>query len=345
MKLNISKILTISAIALSVAACSDDLDKNDYNRVPSGENLATATTGGVVECYGKAAVVNINTQAIESNPVSACGVVFSSTDSLDANLTVSADGATFVKADANQGSANVTLNDLEVDSTYYYRAFAYTTNGLSYGEIKKFKATADGWNIEPDINFNLNDATLDEDDDVFSTFQISGEQGSSSWSVVSLRMLLGMNANGLVSTCFDPDAMFNSGSGQDMGTVDNVLCMKLDLTGLRLPQVQFDMLNIAALFRETGYPASFTVYISDQPITDEASLESAKVLGTASFKKYEDLDDANKGLYSEDIFTFDLPTKYNKVAYVALRNNSNTEKDFGVLMLGCALQSFHKTAE
>lgn len=64
MKLNISKILTISAIALSVAACSDDLDKNDYNRVPSGENLATATTGGVVECYGKAAVVNINTQEI-----------------------------------------------------------------------------------------------------------------------------------------------------------------------------------------------------------------------------------------------------------------------------------------
>lgn len=344
MNLNISKILTISAIALSVAACSDDLDKNDYNRVPSGENLATATTGGVVECYGKAAVVNISTQAIESNPVNTCGVVFSSTDSLEANLTVSADGASFVKADANQGSANVTLNDLEVDSTYYYRAFAYTANGLSYGEIKKFKAAADGWNVEPDITFNLNDATLDENDGVFSTFQISGDEGSSSWSVVPLGML-GMNANGLVSTCFDPDALFNSSSGQDMGTVDNVLCMKLDLTGLRLPQLQFDMFNVAAFFGENGYPASFTVYVSDQPITDEASLESAKVLGTASFKKFEDLDDANKGLYQEDIFTFDLPAKYNKVAYVALRNNSNTEKDYGVLMLGCALQSFHKIAE
>lgn len=266
MKLNISKILTISAIALSVAACSDDLDKNDYNRVPSGENLATATTGGVVECYGKAAVVNISTQAIESNPVNTCGVVFSSTDSLEANLTVSADGASFVKADANQGSANVTLNDLEVDSTYYYRAFAYTANGLSYGEIKKFKATADGWDIEPDINFNLNDATLDENDNEFSTFQISGDEGSSSWSVVPLGML-GMNANGLVSTCFDPDALFNSSSGQDMGTVDNVLCMKLDLTGLRLPQLQFDMFNVAAFSVKTATPlrSPFTFRTSPSP--------------------------------------------------------------------------------
>jgi hypothetical protein len=130
-------IILLFAICL-FTACEQEIEKNsgtagdvrDPSKTPTG-----VVTGDLVDNLGTAVIVSFSVSGDGGGVLLDNGVIVSSL----ADFTVATKNAIIAAADTvATGNFKVKATGLSKNTTYYYRAYSYNVNGISYGEIKSF---------------------------------------------------------------------------------------------------------------------------------------------------------------------------------------------------------------
>lgn len=339
MKTQLSALFAGLCLTVGLVACDDELVKSDYDRLPSGQLLPEVVTGGVTMNFGTSAILQLTATAQEGMPIKDCGILVS-TDTLP-SLTA----ATTLRCKAaelsDEGQASIDATGLSDSTTYYYRAYAYTDNGIAYGETRSFYTNSSGIERLPDYILDTADRTMAAADD-FQTPQLEGSEGDP-FTPCNLAILGQRSLWGWVSTTFDVNLLFNQGNGYLAGDVDNLLVLTADLSGRYFPQLQLTAFNLASAFGPdyADLAGNFEVYV--QPASDEeaADLSAATLIGTGEFPT--DPNDPEQGFKS---FTFEIPSSFNGLTHIIVRNQSwmgDTDGNLGLVIVDYQLSSLYRT--
>jgi uncharacterized repeat protein (TIGR01451 family) len=129
-------------------------------------------------------------------------------------------------------TVDFTINDLEQEETYYYRAVLYYDGDVIYGDKLRFTT------LDPDVNSNLDNDSLDESDsgsgsgsdgdgDVFGFANTGGSSSASGSSSSSGSTSGSSSASGSASTGSVAGAS-SANDGDSLGTCTDYLCLIID---------------------------------------------------------------------------------------------------------------------
>ena len=337
----IIKSLFLGLTLTSIAACSGDVEKEDYDKVnPTPSNMPTVTTGNVA-ISGIAAEISLTLNVPEGVNISRAGVVVSDKENIplaDPNTKYS----NIYKI--RSGEQSVAVTNLEIGKTYYAKAYAYVEGGhIVYGDTKEFTAT-DGYDFRKDI-----DVDFAEEADVAPFSVASLGESRQKFELVPLALLAESENDpityGFANTVYNHQKLFYYFSGA-LGSYcdEGLLSYKLNMNNRNFADVTIGAYSIAALFGEdyADYPGDFEVYASAEPITTEEQLAAADKIATCNFSTNpEDKDGAN--FYKE--FTCTIPMEYKDVCYITIHNKSDlvldaTGSPIGYHNLGVIISKF-----
>ena len=349
MKFNIFSKLALGALAFAFVACDEDFTKAEFD-APVGESrdLPTVTTGDLVAATGDAAILGISVdEVVEGNPVLNWGVVVGTTE----NPTIA--GSLISYADAAETSTNLMINGLADNTTYYYRAFAYTEGGLAYGEVKDFRTSAAAWDAQWSAvgPLWLSFTTKEEVAAAFPYRAILDATHSSAQPFMyeDASLLFGPGVAALVSSPFDADVLFSTLSGSLVCYgVHNIAGTYQDFSDLAFPKVTLDMVMMQMLFGMTDLDGHVEVYVSDKEITSAEDLAAATLIGSTRNNGQASVDYIRDNAVSaENPMTFDIPSKFWGPCYIYLSHKANYNNgmpewnpDLGVVITGVGFSGY-----
>lgn len=320
------KTLALCLATAALAACGEDLEKDDYDRPSfSGQNLPTVTTGAIIENLGTQVTAEIEATAPEGTPVTEAGIVIGTTET----FSLTDEGSLVVKGDLDAaGKSEITVQNLSTGSTYYYKAYALTAGGIAYGETKSFVCS---------VMERVEDVYVDFTDpaaaDAFTTVALLGAEGGQAPKFHDLSPIGLRGVYGYVSTIFDTDILFSQMSGRYVGNTDNLITYAADFSGKSGVEVTFELLRMGVPFGE-AQTSPFEVYVSDQPVTTPAELAAATFVGNGQMGAEDQIDD----------YTFLIPRAFNKPCYVSLRIKADTT-NYGLALIGLGTSSMYPVSE
>lgn len=318
----IIKTLALCATLAGLTACSEDLEKADYNRPAfTGQNLPAVTTGAVIENLGTQVTVGLEATAPAGATVTEAGLIISDATT-DFSLTAEGNIVAKTTLDEN-GQGEVTVQNLETGKTYSYRAYAMTEGGIAYGQPQQFTCSVMERVEDLYIDFS-NPAAAD----AFTTVALLGEAGGMAPKFHDLSPI-GLPLYGYVSTIFDTDVLFGTMQGVLAGLTDNLITYKADFSGKSGVQVEFELLRMGVPFG-AAQTSPFEVYVSDAPVTTAAELESATFIGEGAMGAEDQID----------AYPFLVPRAYNKPCYVSLRIKADMQ-NYGLALIGMAVSSMY----
>ncbi|MDR2026501.1 MAG: hypothetical protein LBQ01_02960 [Prevotellaceae bacterium] len=120
------------------AACEQDIEKNSGITEPVQDPSKTPTgvvTGDLIDNLGTSVIVASSVSGDGGSALLDNGVIVSSSS----EFTLATKDVTVATADtARTGSFEVRVTGLSKNAAYYYRAYSYNANGITYGDIKSF---------------------------------------------------------------------------------------------------------------------------------------------------------------------------------------------------------------
>jgi hypothetical protein len=168
-------ITLLSAIVL-FAACEKEIEKNsgitdyvqDPSKAPSG-----VVTGDLLDTMVTSITVSFSVSNDGGSPLLENGVIVG----LSPDFTLATKGVIIQAADtARVGDFTVTVTGLTKDTPYYYKAYSYNVDGITYGDVKSCKtknlpfsytsdfkpetAAVDGWVFDKYTGYGTPDVDL-----------------------------------------------------------------------------------------------------------------------------------------------------------------------------------------
>ena len=311
MKNNICKLLSVGIVATLFASCGTDLEKTDYNSGYDSSLLPEVQTGEIIINSGNTAVTAMTVANKSNIEVKEQGVLYSTNSSL--NLM----SANIVRSSLeSNGSAKVIMENIKPGTVYHYRAYAYTSEGISYGAIKQFTASSQIWDREMDYatDFDSEDCIKD-----FTPIKLAGK--GNPWVAVPVSVQ-GLPNYMIASSALNIPNLF-LGKIVDTGDADNLLQYAADFTGKILPAVGIYAIDVDGFLVGANRNSSIEVLVSPTPITSAAEADAAEKIGSVSFSAKE----------FQASVEYLLPAKYsNAKCYIAIRNKATYAKSLGVLL-------------
>jgi hypothetical protein len=139
---NMKKLYKLSITLLFAVcvftACEQDIEKNsgitdpvqDPSKVPTG-----VVTGDLIDNLGTSVIVASSVSGDGGSVLLDNGVIVDTVN----NLTLATKSVIIAAADtALTGNFEVTVTGLKKSTAYYYRAYSYNADGITYGDIKSF---------------------------------------------------------------------------------------------------------------------------------------------------------------------------------------------------------------
>lgn len=331
----IFKALLLCLSLTALVSCGEDLNKADYDKAVNAAALPTVVTGDVT-VYGVAAEATMTVTPAEGTTVLEQGFIVAQKP--DAALADSTNKIIYVTAEPAT-PATAAITELAVGETYYVKAFAHVDGGIAYGETKTITATGD---YERVTDYATDFTDMDGADiDHFTTVKLGNTVNP--FTPVSLS-IVGLNQWGFSGSAIAP-SLFTTGSASIASRDENnLLSFKADLTGKAFSAVTVEGLNMAAIFGSNypTKPGDFEVLVSAEPITDEAGLAAATVIGKSKFST--DPQDATFEFFT---VTGEIPISYTGTCYITVHNHSvygTAADNLGVIITGFSLNSLHKKA-
>lgn len=336
MKSYIFKTLLFGLALTGTVACSDDLNKADYDKpLVKADKIPTVTTGEIV-VSGTAARAAANYQYEDGTIILKAGMIVST--SADASL---ADASTkfFDFSSVDRGDQVVALTNLVAGTTYYVKAYAYVEGQMVYGETKTIKATDD---FE---RKNVVDVDFENEQDL-ALLSVGNFANTVTGFKLEPATFFGLRGYNLfTNTSFDHDFLTTGQAAFASREEESVLNYELNLSDKNFAQVTVTGLNLCALF-EDGYPTcpgNFDVLVSPVPITTPEALEAAEKIGSCQFPT--DPTDAN---FVQKSVTCDIPITYTDKCYIGIYNRSvaaTSKGNMGVMVAGIVVSSLEKKPE
>lgn len=337
MKSYIFKTLLFGLALTGTVACSDDLNKADYDKpAAKADILPTVTTGDVV-VSGVAAKATIDLQIPEGANVLKEGIIYTNVE--DASL---ADPRVhFVDfSKVKEGKQIAALTGLSAGETYYVKAYAYVEGQMVYGETKTIKAT-DDYDYATDIYIDFTDPSL-----LTPFTSAAWGQSRQKFELVSLANIFGAGA-AYVNTVFEHEMMFGQGQAAFASNADEgVLTYELDLKDKNFARVNITAFNLCALFGADGYPTcpgNFDVYASEAPITSAEDLANADKIGSCTFST-----DPTESTFQLNQINCSIPASYSDKVYVSIYNKSikaTNNGNMGVAIMEFSVESLHQKTD
>ena len=333
MKSYIFKTLLFGLALTGTVACSDDLNKADYDKpLVKADKIPTVTTGEIV-VSGTASRATANYQYEDGTVVLKEGMIVST--SKDAPLA-DASNKFFDFSTVAQGDQVVALTNLEAGTTYYVKAYAYVEGQMVYGETKTITATDDYERQDVlDVDF--------ENDENLSVGIFGDTKTGFKLEPAAIFGLSGYNL--YTNTSFSHDFFTTYQASFASAEEISVLNYELDLSDKNFAQVTVYGLNLCALF-DDGYPTcsgNFDVLVSPVPITTPEALEAAEKIGTCQFPT-----DPTDSKFVENKVTCDIPITYTDKCYIGIYNRSvaaTSKGNMGVMVAGIVVSSLEKKPE
>lgn len=336
MKMKFLNYLSAGVVALGLTACTE-LEKADYNQTTDPSVLPTVTTGAASNIINSAAIISLEVAADSTvAAIQEVGIVIDTDSTLN---PVEGETATFtLNAD---GTATGVVSGLAPGTTYYYRAYVSTRYGVAFGNIETLTTSEENYEQAPVYVADFSDPSTMAGFSTFGTISdgVNFAEGPG-WSVVldGLGVFGGeqpycFGSSGLadVDKLLDPSTT-QVGIGYD---VDNVLTTTVDLTGMVMPSVMVNLIDIDGLMLGMGMPGGVTLYASSSPINNFDDLEGATTLGSYNF--------TTGGPSSYDA-TFNIPPQfYGQTCYIAIRcTSSYNTNNLGVFLYGFQVLSYQQ---
>lgn len=333
-------------VLLGLAACSEDLEKADYDRPTfSGQGLPEVSAGSVLNNWGD--VVSFSFSVTSGTaPVSQTGVFVNTSELLEV-----ADPANIIgKADMAEGS-EVTSEayGLEMGKTYFLHPYAFTPNGIVYGETHAFTTEQMDRRTDEELEF-LFPSTIEDNFSFADVWGKNGDEDFVTWpSIQNLAGLLGIRSYGVITSVLDNDKFFQTGAGNIVAdTTVNVISYDADFTGYNAVQVSFKLFPLAPLLGG-ALDSPFEVYVSEDPITSPEDMERATLIGSGQLSvTQEEVDKALDVMNFDNLikeYSFYVPTKFSGTCHVALRVLSDAEKHYGMILTGLSFSSVYPMEE
>ena len=340
MKLNIFKTLALGVLTVGFVACEKDYEKSDYDApIAFTSKLPEVVTGDAEPC-GVSAIFTCEMTPMEDATTTNWGILVSKSE------VPTLASSEKVEASLDQTSIKVALSNLDDLTTYYYRSFASDGYNVVYGETKSFKTDVAAWhNVPRPVSFLT---TADADKYMPYRTMLAATQPSSAFGPTTVDCsLVGLPMAAVCATVLDPVTLFTAGQAYIASdAVYNLMGFEYDFTGMLFPSVSFDVIMLQALFKDmTEYPGHFEVYVSDEPIVDEATFEKAVKLGSSTDPgKAQELYAINMQSSPDNPMKFNIPMDFWKKSYVYLYNKSDFEGTYGpanlgVLVLGYTIET------
>lgn len=336
-RINILKTLLLGFTLVAFTACSEDLDKADYDRQGGNGVLATVTTGAV-DAYGIAAKAAITVDLPEGAQLKEAGFVVST----DEEMELTSPNTQIIRAaDVKAGESVITaITGLTPGKTYYVKAYAYTEGGIAYGETKTIVASND-YEQATDIAVDFTDPDF-ADGQYFTSTKLEGS--TIGFQLMSLAAIFGVPQLAFVSSPYHPGYLSQGSAQLASPEENNLLSFKADLTDMAFPSVSIDAFNLAALFGDsyTDCPGNFDVYVSATAPKSAGDLAGATLLGSCGFS-----DDPTSPDFEEKVVSYELPLSFNGECYITLHShcghpNYYAGNNLGVIVLGFELSSLHR---
>ena len=338
MKLNIFKTLALGVLTMGFVACDEDFTKADYDAPIAAAGVLPTVTTGEAGAFGESAIIDASMTPVEGVTPTNWGVLVSTS----AEPTLA--GSIKVEGDITKTSQKFAVSGLTDKTNYYYRTFVSDGVSVAYGETKEFTTDGEAWGTEQGY---WSFATAAEADAYLPYRAMLGATHSSAYGFTTCNMvnLYGREFYGVVSTMFDPVKLFGQLSGS-LATyaVMNAAGFKMDFTGMYFPKVWFDATMIQMYFGDTEYPGHFDVYVSKEPITDAAGLQSAVKIGSSKGTgKAQELYATNMETSSKEPMKFDIPMDFWGETYVYIVNTADYtgsmgEQSYGIVVFGYGVE-------
>ena len=338
MKLNIFKTLALGVLTMGFVACDEDFTKADYDAPIAAAGVLPTVTTGEAGAFGESAIIDASMTPVEGVTPTNWGVLVSTS----AEPTLA--GSIKVEGDITKTSQKFAVSGLTDKTHYYYRTFVSDGVSVAYGETKDFTTDGEAWGAEQGY---WSFATAAEADAYLPYRAMLGATHSSAYGFTTCNMvnLYGREFYGVVSTMFDPVKLFGQLSGS-LATyaVMNAAGFKMDFTGMYFPKVWFDATMIQMYFGDTEYPGHFDVYVSKEPITDAAGLQSAVKIGSSKGTgKAQELYATNMETSSKEPMKFDIPMDFWGETYVYIVNTADYtgsmgEQSYGIVVFGYGVE-------
>jgi hypothetical protein len=338
MKLNIFKTLALGVLTMGFVACDEDFTKADYDAPIASAGVLPTVTTGEVGAFGESAIIDASMTLVEGAAPTNWGVLVSTS----AEPTLA--GSIKVEGDITKTSQKFAVSGLTDKTHYYYRTFVSDGVSVAFGETKEFTTDGEAWGSEQGY---WSFATAAEADAYLPYRAMLGATHSSAFGFTTCNMaaLYGQEFYGVASTMFDPNKLFNqlSGSLATYGVM-NAAGFKMDFTGMYFPKVWFDATMIQMYFGATDYPGHFDVYVSKEPITDAAGLQTAVKVGSSKGTgKAQELYATNMETSSKEPMKFDIPMDYWGETYIYIVSTADYtgsfsgETSYGIVVFGYGL--------
>jgi hypothetical protein len=338
MKLNIFKTLALGVLTVGFVACEKDYEKSDYDApIAFTSKLPEVVTGDAEPC-GVSAIFTCEMTPMEDATTTNWGILVSKSE------VPTLASSKKVEASLDQTSIKVALSNLDDLTTYYYRSFASDGYNVVYGETKSFKTDVAAWhNVPRPVSFLT---TADADKYMpYRTLLAATHTGAFGPTTVDCS-LVGLPMGAVCATVIDPVALFGTGQATVVtDAVYNLMGFEYDFTGMLFPSVSFDVIMLQLLFNMTDLPGHFEVYVSDEPIVDEATFEKAVKIGSSTDAgKAQELYATNQETSSKEPMKFDIPMEYWGESYVYIVSTADYtgdfsgETSFGIVVFGYGIE-------
>lgn len=351
MKLNIFKTLAWGVLVMGFAACEKDYNKADYDAPLAETGILPTVTTGEVGAFGESAIIDASIEGAEGTVITNWGVLVST--SSEPTLA----GSIKVEGDLAKTSQKFAVSGLKDGEHYYYRSFVSDGVGVAYGETKEFTTDGAAWGVQETyegLGFDSEEKTNNLFPYRAKLAEVEYEPGVEAYGFTACNMinLYGQEFYGLVSTFFDPVALFETLKGSPAASaVWNVAGFKVDFSGVYFPKVWYDVTMMQMYFGATDYPGHFDVYVSKEPITDMAGLEAAVKIGSSKDAgKAQNLYATNMETDDKERMLFDIPMDFWGETYVYISNISDlagvmSDPNYGIVVFGCGIQYTAPKAE
>ena len=139
MKILLNKLAIILSVFCILTACEDAIQVNsgitdpiaDPSKAPTG-----VATGAVIDNLGTSAVISSSVTGEGGSKLLDNGVILSEKN----DFTIATSGVIIAASKTvATGAFSATATGLTKSKLYYYRAYSYNAEGISYGEIKSFE--------------------------------------------------------------------------------------------------------------------------------------------------------------------------------------------------------------
>ena len=339
MKLNIFKTLALGVLTMGFVACDEDFTKADYDAPIAATGVLPTVTTGEVGAFGESAIIDASMTLVEGAAPTNWGVLVSTS----AEPTLA--GSIKVEGDITKTSQKFAVSGLTDKTHYYYRTFVSDGVSVAFGETKEFTTDGEAWGSEQGY---WSFGTAAEADAYLPYRAMLGATHASAFGFTTCNMLAlyGQEFYGVASTIFDPNKLFNqlSGSLATYGVM-NAAGFKMDFTGMYFPKVWFDATMIQMYFGSTDYPGHFDVYVSNEPITDAAGLQTAVKVGSSKGTgKAQELYATNMETSSKEPMKFDIPMDYWGETYIYIVSTADYtgsfsgETSYGIVVFGYGVE-------